>query len=68
MHLPDNLTPEQDAALVECLRLFAAHGRALRLARQQAQAEQVQAQSSSTSCAPAEDTSALTLLANPTEE
>jgi len=31
MQLPTNRTSEQDAALVECLRMFAAHGRALRL-------------------------------------
>lgn len=34
MQLPANRTPGQDAALVECLRVFAARGRALRLQEQ----------------------------------
>jgi len=40
MQLPDTLTDEQSAAIVQCLRIFAARGRALRLAREQAEREQ----------------------------
>lgn len=34
-----NLTPEPNQAIVECLRIFAAHGRAIRLQRERAIAE-----------------------------
>jgi hypothetical protein len=40
MKLPDELTAEQHAALVACLKRFAEHGRAIRLAREQAEGEQ----------------------------
>ncbi|MBI4672781.1 MAG: hypothetical protein HY741_14065 [Chloroflexi bacterium] len=39
MTLPAELTPTQNDALIACLRLFAAHGRALRLARAAQQME-----------------------------
>jgi hypothetical protein len=39
MQLPDNLTPEQSEAIIECLRMFARHGRQLRLQRERAEQE-----------------------------
>jgi hypothetical protein len=36
MRLPGNTTPEAEAALIACLRVFAARGRQLRQAREQA--------------------------------
>jgi hypothetical protein len=37
MRLPNALTDEQSRALVECLRILARHGRALRLQREREQ-------------------------------
>jgi hypothetical protein len=39
MELPSQLTEKQSAAIVDCLILFARHGRQLRLQREQAERE-----------------------------
>ena len=39
MKLPDTLTDEQHEALISIIRLLAAHGRAIRLQREQAEKE-----------------------------
>ena len=45
MRLPDDLTTEQNNVLLACLRLFAAHGRALREEEKQKGLERTQVKS-----------------------